>query len=213
MTGCIRNLCAAALCAAALLAAPEAAAQQRDLARINKLLVGLQREAGEAGARLQALAGARDAALRARDHVAAARSQVQVAVGDGDPATRLQSAIAARRALESARLAEAPPDRDLADELGREMRRADGALESVEATIRQNRSADRQRAARRHRRPPPGHRRLRAGAVARGPSGVARQRHRRLSALRVGGGQEPERARSGGAKRGPLSRRSCRHYG
>ncbi len=147
MTGDIGNLCAAALCAAALLAAPEAAAQQRDLARINKLLVGLQREAGEAGARLQALAGDRDAALRARDHVAAARSQVQVAVGDGDPATRLQSAIAARRALESARLAEAPPDRDLSDELGGEMRRAGGALESVEATIRQNRSADRQRAA------------------------------------------------------------------
>ncbi len=147
MTGCIRNFCAAALCAAALLAAPEAAAQQRDLARINKLLVGLQREAGEAGARLQALAGDRDAALRARDHVAAARSQVQVAVGDGDPATRLQSAIAARRALESARLAEAPADRDLSEELGGEMRRSDGALESVEATIRQNRSADRQRAA------------------------------------------------------------------
>ena len=147
MTGCIRNLCAAALCAVAFMAAPEAAAQQRDLARINKLLVGLQREAGEAGARLQALAGDRDAALRARDHVAAARSQVQVAVGDGDPATRLQSAIAARRALESARLAEAPADRDLGGELGREARRADGALESVEATIRQNRSADRQRAA------------------------------------------------------------------
>ncbi len=147
MTGCIRNLCAAALCAAALLAAPAAAAQQRDLARINKLLVGLQREAGEAGARLQALAGNRDAALRARDHVAAARSQAQVAVGDGDPATRLQSAIAARRALESARLAEAPADRDLSDELGGEMRRADGALESVEATIRQNRSAERQKAA------------------------------------------------------------------
>ncbi len=147
MTGCIRNLCAAALCAAALLAAPEAAAQQRDLARIDKLLVKLQREAGEAGARLQALAVDRDAALRARDHVAASRSQVQVAVGDGDPATRLQSAIAARRALESARLAEAPPDRELSEELGREMRRADGALESVEATIRQNRSADRQRAA------------------------------------------------------------------
>ncbi len=147
MTGCIRNLCAAALCAAALLAAPEAAAQQRDLARINKLLVSLQREAGAAGARLQALAGGHDAALRARDHVAAARSQVQVAVGDGDPATRLQSTIAARRALESARLAEAPPDRELSEELGGEMRRADGALESVEATIRQNRSADRQRAA------------------------------------------------------------------
>ncbi len=147
MTGCIRNLCAAALCAAALLAAPEAAAQQRDLARINKRLVGLQREAGAAGVRLQALAGDRDAALRARDHVAAARSQIQVAVGDGDPATRLQSAIAARRALESARLAEVPPDRDLSEELGGEMRRADGALESVEATIRQNRSADRQRAA------------------------------------------------------------------
>ncbi len=147
MTGCIRNLCAAALCAAALLAAPEAAAQQRDLARINKLLVGLQREAGEAGARLQALAGGHDAALRARDHVAAARSQVQVAVGDGDPATRLQSTIAARRAMESARLAEAPPDRELSEELGHEMRRADGALESVEATIRQNRSTDRQRAA------------------------------------------------------------------
>ncbi len=148
MTGCIRNLCAAALCAAAFTAAPEAAGQQRDLARIDKLLVSLQRQAGEAGARLQALAGDRDAALRARDHVAAARSQVQVAVGDGDPATRLQSAIAARRALESARLAEAPPpDRELSEELGGEMRRADGALESVEATIRQNRSADRQRAA------------------------------------------------------------------
>ncbi len=147
MTGYIPNLCVAALCAAALLAAPAAAAQQRDLARIDKLLVSLQREAGEAGARLQALAGDRDAALRARDHVAAARSQVQVAVGDGDPATRLQSAIAARRALESGRLAEAPPDRDLSEELGGEMRRADGALESVEATIRQNRSADRQRAA------------------------------------------------------------------
>ncbi len=147
MTGCIRNLCAAALCAAALLAAPVAAAQQRGLERINELLVSLQREAGEAGGRLQALAGARDAALRARDHVAAARSQAQVAVGDGDPATRLQSAIAARRALESARLAEAPPDKDLSDELRREARRADGALESVEATIRQNRSADRQRAA------------------------------------------------------------------
>lgn len=147
MTRYIPNLCAAALCAAALLAAPEAAAQQRDLARIDKLLVSLQRQAGEAGGRLQALTGARDAALRARDHVAAARSQVQVAVGDGDPATRLQSAIAARRALESARLAEAPPDKDLSDELRREARRADGALESVEATIRQNRSADRQRAA------------------------------------------------------------------
>ncbi len=67
MTGCIRNLCAAALCAAAFTAAPEAAAQQRELARINKLLVSLQRQVGEAGARLQALAGGHDAALRAPD--------------------------------------------------------------------------------------------------------------------------------------------------
>jgi len=148
MNECIRSLCGAALCAAALLVAPpSAAAQERDLGRINKLLVSLQQEAGAAGARLQALAGDRDAALRARDHVAAARSQVQVAVADGDPATRLQSAVAARRALESARLDPAASDQGLSEELRGEMRRADSALESVEATIRQDRSPDRQRAA------------------------------------------------------------------
>lgn len=149
MTGSIRTLCGAALCAAVLAGAPmpEAAAQQGDLARIDKLLISLKREAGEAGARLETLARDRDLALRARDHVAAARSQVRAAVGEADPATQLQSGVAARRALERARLTASPPDGDLTEELGREMRRADAALESVESTIRGAQSAERQAAA------------------------------------------------------------------
>ncbi len=147
MAGTIRTLLAAALCAAVLAGAPATAAAQPELERIEDLLRRVQRITSEAGVRLQALTGARDGALRARDHLAAARSQVQASVGTGNPADRLQSAIAARRALDSSRQSAATSGQMLPEELIQEIRRADGALESVEAALRRNQPTARQKAA------------------------------------------------------------------
>lgn len=138
-------LWAVVLCAAAIAGAPAEPRAEEDW--IGALLVDLQRATGEAGAGLEALLGERDAARQARDHLAAARSQIQAALGAGDPATQLQSAMAARRALQSAQPAPSATDRGLSAQLGGEIQRAGGALESFETAIRRNQSAERQKAA------------------------------------------------------------------